>query len=87
MSRDVAARREEGVRMGGVASAFTAADGSRKKAFIPFVTCGDPSIGLSEQVVRAMESHSFVMMLFLIRAVNFGTNRANTIPKKLRKGL
>ena len=55
MSRDVAARREEGVRMGGVASAFTAADGSRKKAFIPFVTCGDPSIGLTEQVVRAME--------------------------------
>jgi len=55
MSRDVAARQEEGVRMGGVASAFTAADGSRKKAFIPFVTCGDPSIGLTEQVVRAME--------------------------------
>ena len=55
MSRDVAARQEKGVRMGGVASAFTAADGSRKKAFIPFVTCGDPSIGLTEQVVRAME--------------------------------
>lgn len=37
-----------------IADAFTAADGSRKKAFIPFITCGDPTLELSEELVVAM---------------------------------
>ena len=40
--------------MSRIASAFTAADGSRKKAFIPFITCGDPTLDVTEQVVVAM---------------------------------
>lgn len=37
-----------------IASAFTAADGSRKKAFIPFITCGDPTLDVTEKAVLAM---------------------------------
>ncbi|WEV64238.1 tryptophan synthase subunit alpha [Bifidobacterium sp. ESL0732] len=37
-----------------IAQAFTAPDGSRRKAFIPFVTIGDPSIALTEKLVPAM---------------------------------
>lgn len=40
--------------MTSIRDAFTAPDGSRRKAFIPFVTAGDPSIEVTEQVVRAM---------------------------------
>lgn len=40
--------------MGSVISAFTNADGSRRKAFIPFVTCGDPTIDVTEEVVVTM---------------------------------
>ena len=40
--------------MSRIASAFTAADGSRKKAFIPFLTCGDPTPGVTEEAVVAM---------------------------------
>ena len=40
--------------MSRIASAFTAADGSRKKAFIPFLTCGDPTLGVTEEAVVAM---------------------------------
>ena len=40
--------------MSRIASAFTAADGSRKKAFIPFVTCGDPTLDVTEECVVAM---------------------------------
>ena len=40
--------------MTSIASAFTAADGSRKKAFIPFITCGDPTIEVTEEAVVAM---------------------------------
>ena len=40
--------------MSRIASAFTAADGSRKKAFIPFITCGDPTLGVTEEAVVAM---------------------------------
>ncbi|WP_321972654.1 tryptophan synthase subunit alpha [Paratractidigestivibacter sp.] len=40
--------------MSRIASAFTAADGSRKKAFIPFITCGDPSLDVTEEAVVAM---------------------------------
>ena len=40
--------------MSDIASAFTAADGSRKKAFIPFITVGDPTLELSEELVIAM---------------------------------
>lgn len=40
--------------MSRIASAFTAADGSRKKAFIPFITCGDPTLGVTEECVVAM---------------------------------
>lgn len=41
-------------RTGRIASAFTAPDGSRKKAFIPFLTCGDPTIETTERAVLAM---------------------------------
>lgn len=37
-----------------IADAFTAADGSRKKAFIPFITCGDPTLDVTEEAVVAM---------------------------------
>lgn len=40
--------------MSNIARAFTAADGSRKKAFIPFLTCGDPSLEVTEAAVLAM---------------------------------
>lgn len=40
--------------MTSIASAFIAADGSRKKAFIPFITCGDPSIEVTEEAIVAM---------------------------------
>ena len=40
--------------MSNIARAFTAADGSRKKAFIPFITCGDPDVGVTEQAVLGM---------------------------------
>lgn len=40
--------------MSNIARAFTAADKSRKKAFIPFITCGDPSIAFTEKAVCAM---------------------------------
>ncbi len=40
--------------MTSIASAFTAADGSRKKAFIPFITCGDPTLAVTEEAVVAM---------------------------------
>ncbi len=40
--------------MSRIASAFTAADGSRKKAFIPFITCGDPTLAVTEEAVVAM---------------------------------
>lgn len=40
--------------MSNIARAFTAADGSRKKAFIPFITCGDPSLAASEELIVAM---------------------------------
>ena len=40
--------------MSNIARAFTAADGSRKKAFIPFVTAGDPSLDVTERLVLAM---------------------------------
>lgn len=40
--------------MNRIASAFQAPDGSRKKAFIPFVTCGDPSVAVTEELVVAM---------------------------------
>ena len=39
---------------GRVASAFTAADGSRRKAFVPFVTAGDPSLDVTYKLVLAM---------------------------------
>lgn len=37
-----------------IADAFTAQDGSRKKAFIPFITCGDPALDVTEECVVAM---------------------------------
>ena len=37
-----------------IASAFTAEDGSRKKAFIPFITVGDPSVAVTEECVLGM---------------------------------
>ncbi len=37
-----------------IKNAFTAADGSRKKAFIPFITCGDPTVGTTEKAILAM---------------------------------
>ncbi len=40
--------------MTSIASAFTAADGSRKKAFIPFITCGDPTVEVTEEAIVAM---------------------------------
>ena len=40
--------------MSNIARAFTAADGSRKKAFIPFITCGDPTLDVTEEAVVAM---------------------------------
>ncbi|SCC80092.1 tryptophan synthase, alpha chain [Bifidobacterium commune] len=46
--------RQAGVRRSRIAQAFTAADGCRRKAFIPFVTIGDPSIALTEKLVPAM---------------------------------
>lgn len=41
--------------MTSIKDAFTAADGSRKKAFIPFITCGDPSIKVTEEALLAMQ--------------------------------
>ncbi len=38
-----------------IIDAFTAPDGSRKKAFIPFVTCGDPSLAVTEELLLAMQ--------------------------------
>ena len=40
--------------MSNIAAAFTGADGQRAKAFIPFITCGDPSIEVTEQAVLGM---------------------------------
>lgn len=40
--------------MNNIARAFEKADGTRKKAFIPFITCGDPSLELTEEAVVAM---------------------------------
>ena len=40
--------------MSNIARAFTAEDGSRKKAFIPFITCGDPTMEVTEQAVLGM---------------------------------
>ncbi len=40
--------------MSNIMRAFTAADGSRKKAFIPFITCGDPTLDVTEEAVVAM---------------------------------
>ena len=36
-----------------IESAFTEAAGARKKAFIPFITCGDPDLATTKEVVRA----------------------------------
>ncbi len=38
--------------MSKIRSAF---EGGNKKAFIPFITCGDPSLEVTEQLVYAME--------------------------------
>ena len=40
--------------MSNIAAAFTGADGRRTKAFIPFITCGDPSIEVTEAAVLGM---------------------------------
>lgn len=40
--------------MTSIKDAFTAADGSRKKAFIPFVTAGDPTLAFTERLIPAM---------------------------------
>lgn len=40
--------------MSDIARAFTAPDGSRRKAFIPFITCGDPTLEVTEEAVVAM---------------------------------
>lgn len=40
--------------MSRIERAFRAADGGRKKAFIPFLTCGDPTLEVSEECVVAM---------------------------------
>ncbi|WEV67665.1 tryptophan synthase subunit alpha [Bifidobacterium sp. ESL0769] len=45
---------QQGARRSRILEAFTAPDGSRRKAFIPFVTVGDPSIELTEKLVPAM---------------------------------
>jgi tryptophan synthase alpha chain len=37
-----------------IAAAFTAPDGSRKKAFIPFITCGDPTLDVTEQLIVSL---------------------------------
>lgn len=37
-----------------IADAFTASDGSPKKAFIPFITVGDPTLDTTEQLVVAL---------------------------------
>jgi tryptophan synthase alpha chain len=37
-----------------IAQAFTLPDGTPRKAFIPFVTVGDPSLALTEELVPAM---------------------------------
>jgi tryptophan synthase alpha chain len=37
-----------------IATAFTAEDGTRRKAFIPFVTAGDPALEVTEKLVVAM---------------------------------
>lgn len=50
-SAQKAIARAEGIR---VADAFTAADGSRKKAFVAFVTVGDPTLDVTERLVIAM---------------------------------
>lgn len=42
--------------MSRIADAFMAADGSRRKAFIPFITCGDPTPEVTEECVVAMEA-------------------------------
>ncbi len=41
--------------MTSIKDAFTAADGSRKKAFVPFITCGDPSLDVTEEALLAMQ--------------------------------
>lgn len=41
--------------MTSISTAFTADDGSRRKAFIPFITCGDPTLAVTEELVVAME--------------------------------
>lgn len=40
--------------MTSIRDAFTAADGSRKKAFIPFITAGDPNLAFTERLIPAM---------------------------------
>ena len=40
--------------MTSIKAAFTDAEGNRKKAFIPFITCGDPTIATTEEAVVAM---------------------------------
>lgn len=40
--------------MSRIERAFRASDGGRKKAFIPFLTCGDPTLEVSEECVVAM---------------------------------
>ncbi len=41
--------------MSKIRSAF---EGGNKKAFIPFITCGDPSLEVTEQLVYAMKEAS-----------------------------
>ena len=42
--------------MSKIANAFKGGNG---KAFIPFITCGDPSLEVTEQLVYAMEAVSY----------------------------
>ena len=38
-----------------IQDAFTAPDGSCRKAFIPFITCGDPTLDFTEDALLAMQ--------------------------------
>lgn len=40
-----------------IAEAFSAG-----KAFIPFITCGDPSLSVTEQLVYAMEEAGLILL-------------------------
>ena len=40
---------------------------AKGKAFIPFVTCGDPSLDVTEKIVYAMEEAGADLIHFLIR--------------------